>query len=183
MVISHNHHELASLLATRKNVDNDRFEVRLYAVSLASLFFYWVAEPGLYVLLVSHSTFAKAALLTRHPEVIGALFLLAGICSVPMVIWAMVRDKPTKYDRLPRAIAARGAILGAVCYGMLWYVTRGTDFDSVIRWLFLLRAAGSLWFGFLFGRSLNSQTIREKARELGVKLNTETQDDVDNKLP
>lgn len=176
MVVTHNHAQLARLLATRKDVDNDRFEIRLYAVSLSSLFMYWVMEPGLYILLAPQSSFAKAAVLTSHPDVIGWLFILAGLCAAPMTVWSWMRRKPTRWDKLPRQVITRGAIIGALLFGLLWYTSKGTDFDAVLRSIFLLRCAVCLWFGFLFSRSLNSQMIREKARELGVQLNTEYQD-------
>jgi len=179
MVISQNHPRLAELLATRKDVDNDRFEVRLYAVSLASIFMYWVAEPGFYILLVGHSSFARAALLTQHQEVVGVLFILAGLMGLPMLLWSSLRKRPTRWDRMPRALITRGAILGALLYVLLLYVTRGTDFDSVLRWIFAVRGCVCLWFGFLFARSLNSQTIREVAREVGVELNTDFHDDIE----
>lgn len=179
MVVSHNHPSLAQLLSRRKDVDNDRFEVRLYAVSLASIFGYWVMEPGFYILMVMSSAFTKAAILTRHPEVVGWGFILAGLCAVPMMVWSSFRKKPTKHDRLPRQIITRGALLGALLYAMLFYSTKGTDFDSVVRGVFVVRFFVCLWFGFLFSRSLNSQAIRERARKEGVELNTDYRDDLD----
>lgn len=148
----------------------DRVEVRLYAATIALLFFYQLGEPGTYVLFIEDSVMHKVARLSQFPTAVALGFYATALMLLPlMAVLAFAPDRLA--CKLPRKLACFAGIAGSFMWLSMAVLARPLDYEWA-AYVFAIRAFVDLGLGVLFGLSLNAQHAREALERAEARKGT-----------
>jgi hypothetical protein len=140
-------------------LDQDKWEVRFGMGVITGFFIGDLLRTAIYILMVKISPIAKVADLTRAPELLAGICILAALLAVPH-LWALT-FRPSELQKMnARRFATYGAAIAVLfwIYVAGWSMPMDIGLASIMYWA---KAFGSLVIAFMYAKSINSQQNRE----------------------
>lgn len=148
--------------------NQDKAEVRFYAVVLTGFFIADLLEPIIYGAGVSASMLFRVIALTHFPMLVLALFGLLAALVMPHFVSLLFMPRFLAC-RAPRKMACAAACCTALLWAWLGTLAQPLD-AGALPYLYWFKAAGTALLAGVFALSLNTQLLRkvvDEARQAG----------------
>lgn len=135
-----------------------QIQVRLAWVLLAGAMLWDFIDPALLILTVNASMVHRIALMTQHPLLVGATFLVLAAGVVPFVVLQLLAPA-SRWRRSITKLACLTLVAGGLLWVFLAWNARHVDVE-VVGGIFLRTGLGAFLSALALALSLNQEQTR-----------------------